>query len=277
VIPPKKGASIASGSATILPRYEDITQDGRLQLTALMPGLGAAAWYALQKDVPAVESFAKQGIIPILRRLVIVAEGGPFSVYGPIDVEGHAELAREKDGDRLFLNMWADARAPQGTTFGARPAPDAERVPAGRVFAEHVITKPFAPKDERKVTSLAHPSIKAPHHEHAYEATEHLIEGVQLTIANVVEFGMMHTDSNQHVNSLVYPRMFEEAVHKHMGPAAKNLLARAVELRWRKPFFTGERATLRLAIVDGDLAYGSFTPVGGDEHRPSCTIKMKMG
>src|SRR5512140_2946239 len=98
VIPPKKGASIATGSASVLPRYEDITQDGRIQVTALMPGLGAAAWYALQKDVPAIESFAKQGIIPILRRLVITAERGPFSVHVPIDFDGHAELAREKDG-----------------------------------------------------------------------------------------------------------------------------------------------------------------------------------
>jgi hypothetical protein len=277
-IPPKKGTSIATGQASLLPRYEDVTQDGRLQLTALMPGLGASAWRAMQRELPSIETFAKQGILPILRRLVLVGEGGPVSVHVPIDYEGHAELARETGGDRLFLNMWAEARAPKATTFGPRPEPSAETHRVGRLFAEHIITRPFGPKEDRKVTRLDAPGLPSvPPEEHPYEATEHLVEGVDLTIASIVEFGMMHTDSNQHVNSLVYPRMFEEAVLRHLGPSAKNLLARSVEMRWRKPFFAGDKATLRLGTFDGKTAYGTFVPVDGDPARPSCAIKMTLG
>jgi hypothetical protein len=86
-----------------------------------------------------------------------------------------------------------------------------------------------------------------------------------------VAFGLDHTDGNQHVNSLVYPRVFEElAVRRHGDP---KLLARALEMRWRKPFFAGERARLALAI-EGEHAVGTFSP--DDSDRPSCVIAMTL-
>lgn len=277
MIPHRKGASLASASASLLPRYEDVTQDGRLQLTAMMHGLGATGWAAVEREVAAIESFAKQGILPILRRLVMVGEGGLVSVRSPVDYEGHAHLARETGGDRLFLNMWLEARAPDATTHGPQPGPDAPRKVVGRVFAEHVITKPFAPKEARKVTFLDAPGLpRVPSDDHGFELAESLVSGVDLTIVGIVPFGVMHTDSNQHVNSLVYPRLFEEAVLRHMGASAKGLVARAVELRWRRPFFAGDKAVMRLGMVDG-AAYGTFVPDGGDPHKPSCAIKMTMG
>ena len=85
-------------------------------------------------------------------------------------------------------------------------------------------------------------------------------------------FGMMHTDSNQHVNSLVYPRVFEELAVRRHGDA--KLLARAVEMRWRKPFFAGERARVALAI-EGAHACGTFSPDAAPD-RPSCVIAMML-
>jgi hypothetical protein len=101
---------------------------------------------------------------------------------------------------------------------------------------------------------------------------------------------MMHTDSNQHVNSLVYPRIFEEtAVRRIMQdariPAAHALLARALELRWRRPFFAGERATIGMRFVEpaaGNLAegstiaaVGSFAPAGSPPGpKPSSALKV---
>jgi hypothetical protein len=278
VIPQRKGASLASGTATLFPRYEDITQDGRLMLVPMMHGLGAAAWGAVQREVTALESFAKQGIMPILRRLVLVGEGGPVSVHAPVEYEGHAHLARETGGNRLFVNMWLDARAPLASTFGPKPAEDAEKVLVGRIFAEHVITRPFGPKEDRRVTHLDAPGLpRVPHDEHGYELTESLVGGADLTIAGIVPFGMMHTDSNQHVNSLVYPRLFEEAVLRHLGEDAKGLVSRAVELRWRRPFFAGDKAVMRLGMLDKRTALGTFCPDGGDPHKPSCAIKMTLG
>ena len=82
----------------------------------------------------------------------------------------------------------------------------------------------------------------------------------------------MHTDGNQHVNSLVYPRIFEElALRRHGDP---KILARAIELRWRKPFFAGDRATVALSI-EGDSAVGTFAPAASPD-RASCVIAMTL-
>jgi hypothetical protein len=285
-LPPSRGPGQDGGTASIRPRYEDITQDGRLQLAAMMPGLGAAVWKALLSQVPAIESFMAQGIFPILRRLVAVGEDRSVSVNTPIDYTGAFRFAREKDGDRLFANMWIEARAPIASTNGPRPPKDAPRELVGRIFAEHVLTRPFAAPADRRVTKLEGPGLPPlPEDEHVFETAESLIESAGAPLAEIADipFGMMHTDSNQHVNSLVYPRVFEEAAVRHLMQTAPNgdhakRLARAVELRWRKPFFAGERAKLRMHFAEE----GSVLHVVGAFHRedsaekPSSAVKMLL-
>lgn len=269
-----EGPNDGIGRAELLPRYEDITQDGRIVLTTLMPGVGQSIWRGLIAKMPAFDGFMAEGILPILRRLVVV-EGhpGPFSVHAPIAFEGTWRLAREKGGDRLFVNMWVDAYAPVAHTLGPPPPSDAPRVLAGRIFAEHVVTKPFAPPDERKVTRLDAPGLPAvPEDEYAFEPGEALVAGRALEPAGEVAFGMMHTDSNQHVNSLVYPRMFEEALLRKHGDAT--LLCRALEMRWRKPFFAGDRATIALSL-EGESAVGTIAPSSTPD-RASCAIAMTL-
>ena len=166
----------------------------------------------------------------------------------------------------------------------------------GRIFAEHVLTRPFAPAGERKVTRLDAPGVPPiPEDEHVFTTADALIEsaGGPLEDAGEMSFKMMHTDSNQHVNSLVYPRVFEEhALGKivqdaRIPPAATpNLLARAVELRWRRPFFAGERARVSMRLVApeaGDAgawkigAVGAFHgegPLLRPLEKPSSAVKM---
>lgn len=267
--PPARGFE-GTGRAELFPRYEDVTQDGRVVLTTLMPGVGVSVWRELLAKTPAFERFLAQGILPILRRLVVVeGEPGPFSVNAPIGFEGTFRLAREEGGDRLFVNMWVDAFAPLGSTLGPPPPKDAPRVLAGRIFAEHVVTRPFAPPAERRVTRLDVPGIpEVPEDTHRFEPAEALVAGRTLERAAEIRFGMMHTDSNQHVNSLVYPRMFEEAlVARHRDPA---LLVRGFDMRWRKPFFAGDDATLAVAC-DGESGAGTFAPASSAD-RASCAI-----
>jgi hypothetical protein len=289
-LPPSRGPGQDGGTASIRPRYEDITQDGRLQLSAMMPGLGAAVWRALLSQVPAIETFMAQGIFPILRRLVAVGEDRSVSVNGPIDYTGSFRFAREKDGDRLFANMWIEARAPIASTNGPRPPKDAPRELVGRIFAEHVLTRPFAAPAERRVTKLDGPGLPpVPEDEHVFETAESLIESAGAPLADIgdVPFGMMHTDSNQHVNSLVYPRVFEEAAIRHLMQTAPNgkeqakRLSRAFELRWRKPFFAGERAKLRMHFAEqaaqaGALHVGGAFPRADSPGKPSSAVKMVL-
>lgn len=279
-LPPARGYE-GIGRAEVAPRYEDVTQDGRVVLTSLMPGVGFAVWRELLSKMPALETFRSKGILPILRRLLIVESGseGPFSVHVPFSFEGTWRLAREQGGDRIFVNMWVEAFAPISHTLGPPPGRDAERVSIGRIFAEHVVTRPFGPPEERRVTRLDAASglPEIPEDEHPFLPHEALVPAdlaAALAPADppLFVFGMMHTDSNQHVNSLVYPRIFEElAVRRHGDP---KLLARAIELRWRKPFFTGERAHVALA-VDGPRAVGTFAPEASPD-RASCVVAMTL-
>ena len=284
-VPPSRGLSQDGGKASLRPRYEDIAQDGRLQLAALMPGLGAAVWRALLSQIPAIETFRAQGIAPILRRLVLVGEERPVSVNVPIEYTGAFRFAREKGGERLFANMWLEARAPIAHTLAPDPPPDAPSELVGRVFAEHVLTRPFAAPAERRVTRLDAPGVPAvPEDEHVLESTEALLEsaGAPLEEAGDFVFGMLHTDSNQHVNSLVYPRVFEERVarrlvHDALIPSPERLLARAIELRWRRPFFAGERATLAMHLGkepgDGD---GRCRAIGTFSNGPKLNAAVKL-
>jgi hypothetical protein len=276
-----------------LPRYEDITQDGRVQLTALMPGLGAAAWRALLLKLPAIEALRSQGILPILSRLVIMGEERSLSVNVPIRYRGSFRFAREAGGDRLFVNTWVEASAPISSTFEPDPSPDAPYIRVGRMFGEHVLTRPFAPPGERKVTKLDAPGVPPiPEDEHVFESAEDLLGDGALEDAGELRFGMMHTDSNQHVNSLVYPQLFEEAASRRLMQeprvaGAELMLARAIELRFRRPFFAGDRARLALRLMapaEGEErwkvgAVGAFTSEAGGAAggagaaKPSTTVK----
>jgi len=282
-LPPATSFDRDGGVASLSLRYEDITQDGRLQLHALMPGLGAAVWQSLLANVPAADVFRAQGILPILRRLVLVGEERPVSVHLPLTCEGSLRFAKQEGGERLFLNMWLEAKAPIATTLGPSPPADAPLDRAGRVFAEHVITRPFAPPGERKVTRLDAPGVPPlPEAEHAFDATEALIEGVTLEDAGDVLFGTMHTDSNQHVNSLVYPRMFEELALRTLatkGVKRGPLLARSLDIRWRKPFFAGERARVVMHLAqresDSVVVTGAFLGEAGIA-KPHCTVQLAL-
>jgi hypothetical protein len=275
------------GRSTLRPRYEDISQDGRVHLTSLMPGLGSAVWHGLLRNVAGVEALFAQGVLPILSRLVIVGEDITTSASVAIQYEGSYRLAREKDGERLFLNMWVVARAPVTTTFAPTPPADAPLEVIGRLFAEHVITRPFAPPHERKVTRLDAPGMPAiPEDEHVFENAEALAAsaGGPLEEAGDAVFGMMHTDSNQHVNSLVYPHIFEERLvrklmHDARVPSANLLMSRALELRWRRPFFAGEHAKIRMRLLEPAVSpvpskIGAIGAFYGESDKPSCALKM---
>lgn len=271
-----------------MPRYEDVAQDGRIQLHSLMVGL-TAVWRTLAHSEK-LQVMVQGGILPILNRIIMHGADGPFSVHTPVHVQGTWRLAREQGGERLFLDMWLDAYAAHAQTHATQPAADAERVLVARLYAEHVVTRPFAATPaERKVTRLDIPGIPSlPEDEHPYEDAASLVAGAPLTEARDHVFGQLHTDPNQHVNSLVYPRLFEEsvarrAVEESLVPHPERRLASAIELRYRKPFFAGERAVIRVAVErvgpaesPSLAAVGSFTLAGADPAKPSTSLAMTL-
>ncbi len=267
------------GTGRIHLRYEDVAQDGRPRLEPLAHGISAAVWDGPIRRLD-VESIVAKGIIPILTRIVIEANDGPFAVDAPMDATGCYEgaHAKIKTGERLYLNMWADITAPIGRTILPGPSNSGERVAVGRMYAEHVFTKPFSAKDQRQVAVDELASFEGVPgrliEPRAYASVVDLSDyrSIDESFAqpcSPIAFGMRHTDSNQHVNSLVYFGLFEEAALSALSSRGRNtqVMARAIEIAYRKPSFAGQlmQPCVRLGESDdGVHAACLLVPVGAD-------------
>ncbi len=271
-------------------RFEDVSQDGRLLVEAL-PQVFGVMWRALAKTRPPLP----RGVLAILSRVIAEGGEGPVSIDAAAEAEGFYHLAHtlDPDGavDRLILGMWVRVIAPIGRTHPPQPADAGRSVVAGRVFAEHVFTRPFGPPSERKVRSIdlgAGPFVpEALHVWRDAESTLALPDGAAPLDAAPVPgeaptvFGLDHTDSNQHVNSLVYPRLFTEAALRRLhalGRSAPPPLVRGMDLAFRKPCFAGDRARITARAFAGDGfagITGALTAEGdGAGARPRCAARL---
>lgn len=285
-IPPAPAGSNIIKSQGIL-RFEDITQDRRLNLLGL-PQLLDAVWEEAYSDPTLMASAHNHQMIPILTRMILHGTGESFPVktpqVGACAYElSHASL-REGEAPRIFLNMWADVEGTRGSVYPPHPKGSGEQAASARIFAEHIFTRPFGKAGERQVNSI--PGIGVPPAVYGYvhpKRTLDLPEGATPLDDTLrphplpIQFGVMHTDSNHHVNSLAYPRIFQEALlHRAYEHGIQSgLLAQRVEVAWTKPCFAGQRVTLSLQsfkLGDEIGAVGTFTPEGGS--RPHCYVRM---
>jgi hypothetical protein len=266
-------------------RYEDVSQDGRLLVGALAPFLGPVIWSLVGKHSTTHE-VSSHGVIPILTKLMLRGAPGPIAVRPMVQARGRYQLAHSRDAagevDKLFMNMWCQVEGPRGRTYGPPPEGRGEAVPVGEIFAEHVFTRLFAPPEARRVRRFELPGIEpVPAARHDFVPPDALLalpagatwlEPEMTPDEAPVVFGLTHTDSNQHVNSLVYPRLFEEAALRRLDREkhGAKLLCRALDVFYRKPCFAGDRARVLLRLArgaDGRLgAIGGFVPEGADRH-----------
>jgi hypothetical protein len=281
------------GSGRVHLRYEDVSQDGHLVIEAL-PHAMSAVWRQLAQTRPV--RFG-DGVVPILSRVVVEGGEGPIAVGAAAEAEGLFHVAHTVDAEgsveRLILAMWANIMAPVGRTHGPPPPDAGQRVVAGRVFAEHVFTRPFAAPADRKVRSLdlgdGTPFVPdARYAFHPPETTLLLPEGATALDAEPVldtaptVFGLDHTDSNQHVNSLVYPRLFIEAglrrLHALDDGRGGPRLCRAMEIAYRKPCFAGGRGHVaaRAFAWEGRRGITAALNADGDAPgaRPRCAARL---
>jgi hypothetical protein len=280
-------------------RYEDVTQDGRLALAGLPHALGEVIWQNLFVDDALAAAWRESGVVPLLTRVAVEGADETVSVRKPLHGEGRYELAHAVGHDgavaRILLNMWVRVSGPRGRTWGPPPDGAGEPVQLGRIFAEHVFTRPFGPPARRKVLRLELPGIApVPPARAPFVAAEELLvlppgaqplEPAAAPDTTAIVFGLDHSDSNQHVNSLVYPRLFTEAALRRLdalGRPTAGLLARAAETAWRKPCFAGDRVRIILqtfALGDALGAAGAFLPdalaaPGAPPPRPYCCVRV---
>jgi hypothetical protein len=266
-------------------RYEDVAQDGRVIPLAL-PTSMSALWHHVLRAHPGQRTCISKGIIPILTRLTVTSLEAPIRVDRPVESRAGFLLARDGDGDaaRLFLNVWAELHGAAGRVGARPPGPP---VLAGHLFAEHTFTRPFAPPDQRRVSRLpgaGYPEVPeltyaAPAAATAGEAPPgaRWLDELAPDPAEIA-FTLDQTDSNQHVNSLVYLRVFLDAVQRRLAAGGRSLvvLSRAVDIAYRKPCFAGDRvrAHLRLFEEGGGLGAAGFIAGPGEEGRPRCYVRV---
>jgi hypothetical protein len=274
-------------------RYDDLTQHAHLKLTTLPNVLGRACFDQLWTRHPLFDT-RKQGIVPILSRLVLESEPIAVSLSGPLEGRGRIELAHERDGaavSALFLNAYGELWAkPSRRERTLRSADRLVRV--GRAFGEHVLTRPFGEPSERKVLSFDVPGqLAVPSAEHRrvrVDETASLPPGANALDPDFVvdeanwSFGLVHTDLNQHVNSIVYARMFEDAALRRcawrLAPTSA-LLARKLELSYRKPCFAGQslQCMVQCFELNGELgAIGYLAERGTPKERAHCSFRLQF-
>jgi len=266
-------------------RYEDVTQDGHLMPIAVPPAMGGL-WRGILTRHPGAKNAAGKGIIPILTRLTIESLDQHVRVDRPVEARSGFELSRMADGSRLFMNVWCELFGTAGRIVPRTPA--GPLTLAGRLFAEHVFTRPFAPPDQRRITELdveGYPSIPESIYDMPAPATaSEAPEGArwldeQAPDSAETVFTLDQTDSNQHVNSLVYIRLFLEAAQRRFASAghALKIRSKAVDIAYRKPCFAGDRVRAHLRLFERAGAIGAAGMLADPDGKPRCFVRVIAG
>ncbi len=280
-------------------RYEDVSQEGQLLLLSTLYPLGDVVWRQLLGNHPLTARPQDTGVLPILSRLLVETTASPISVAAALDVDARIQLAHglvDCRVDRIYLNIWMRLFGVVARTNAPRPAGAGASVQVARVFVEHVLTRPFAAPAERKVTALEVPDfpavpptewpLRTPADVLACPSDARLVDASPVSETHEVVFGYNHTDSNRHVNSLVYPRLFLEAALRRFAAHGWDTRrhARRLEVAFRKPCFAGQTATIAVAALDrgepsatqhGAVgAFGAFHSAEAPLERPHCTLQM---
>lgn len=265
-------------------RYEDVAQDGRLIPISIPPSTNGL-WKKVAAHHPGHRNSFLQGVFPILTRITIESLDVQIRLDRAIDARAGFWLAHHGAGDaaRIFMNLCVEVRAITGR-FGIRP--DGPLALAGRMFAEHTYTRPFAPAGQRRVTRLdveGWPAIPdavhtpaPPHTAGDAPAGAHWLDELAPDSTEIV-FTLDQTDSNQHVNSLVYIRVFLDALQRRLAARGRplNVLSRDIDIAYQRPCFAGDRARahLRLFELDGQLGAAGFIAKIDAPEKVCCYIR----
>ncbi len=265
-------------------RYEDLAMDGRLMPLALPAQMGGL-WRGLLSRNAGARASQLAGIVPLLTRLTLSTTAQHVRLDRPVESRGGYQLAHARDEagapNRIFMNLWCDVYGATGRLFPPEPA--GPLALAGQMFAEHTFTRPFAAPSDRKVIALPPPFEPVPEAHYplrppvgageapdgARYTTELEPDGMDLV------FTLDQTDSNQHVNSLVYIRVFLEAAQRALGKHGAKLRVRSreVDIAYRKPCFAGDKIRVWTRLFEHPDGMGVAGQIVGDDDKPRCYVR----
>ena len=266
IVEPSDAIETWTGEGKLRLRYEDISQDGQLKVSAMMHAMTSAFW----GDVALRMGFSGRddGMVAILTRMQTDGGDGPIGLHQLVHVDARVQLGRVDDAlgavDKIVVAVWLDLIGVIGRVWGHAGARAGERVRVGRVFCEHVLTRPFAPAGERKVTSFEPMPVAS----YPWQPSSALLQLPPTAVAiddvsvdpTPIVFGHDHSDSNRHTNSLVYPRLFLDGALRRLVAlgAPPDLIARRQCCAFRKPTFAGQALRLSTRAYRMDEGHGAL-------------------
>ena len=290
MFPAPPAPTFPEGQSTSQPmalRFEDVTQEGHLLPIAIPPSLGPL-WRECVVPHPGTRNAIAAGVIPILTRLTVIAAEHPVRADRPAEVQAGFVLARDGGSDadrRLYFNVWSQLRATAGKL--SRHAEPGALATAGTLFAEHTFTRLLAPPDQRRVTRLdvaGYPALP----ELVYDAPAPATAADAPPDARWLDelapdpaeycFTLDQTDSNQHVNSLVYIRVFLDAVNRRVAAIGRPLRvrSRAIDIAYRKPSFAGDRVRAHLRLFELAGSLGAAGQIAGSDGKTRCYVRALL-
>ncbi len=258
-LPSVPEAQIGRGKSAL--RFEDVAQDGRVRIEGVWPPIGPILWGKM--DVArSLMRLGQQGIRAILTYVLIEGGSDPVSVRNACEHSVRWQLGHCRDArgevSRLLFDTWLTSTAPRGVLDNPAVPSDGETVLVARAYGQHVLTKPAAAPGQHRVLRLdgtdfpAQPETELrwrdPRGILALPPGSVALEPTPRADSTPIVFGLCHTDGNQHVNFLSYPRLAEEAAIRRLhglGLGARHL-ARRAEIGYRKPCFVGDRVCIVL-------------------------------
>jgi len=259
------------GSAEHELRYDDLCQDGRLRIGGVWAPMGRILWTRM----PVARTLARlgaAGVRNVLSFVVMQAEDVPLSMRGFAQSEVRYRLGHTTGPDdrpnRIVFETWLSTHAAPGHLGDPTARTSGEPLLVARAFGQHVFTRPSAPAGQHRVLKLEDPDFPElpPERVEFFDpkrilalppGSEPLEPGPRPEPAPIV-FGLVHTDGNQHVNFMVYPRLTEDAALCRLAELGfrGRLLGRRAEVGYRKPCFAGDRLRLVLQAFRLDEQLG---------------------
>jgi hypothetical protein len=239
-----------AGEETTALRYDDVTQDGRVRLEASWRPMGRQLW--TRPEPSRVLGKLGEGVSTVLARVVMQATEVRVVPRSPMRtrVRFRFEHTANSEGlpNRILFNTWTESTVTDDD--------NAERL-VGRSYGQRVFTRLNQSNGDRAITRLEGIGDGIPPHRSEWEPVlsildipdgAELLDPVPRLEPSRVVFGLSHTDGNQHVNFLAYPKFVEQAAlgrFVDLGLGSK-WMARRVELGYRRAAFAGD--VLRVAV-----------------------------
>jgi len=262
-------ADHVAGSAKVPVAFEHLDMAFHLRMRAFIPICMPAMFADVEQRLP-MSGMRRQGITNILFYVDFesadeaIAFGRSLHtdyqlrLFRSCTDEGNRPVETGSGTERLLFESHSRIHGRPASTESDAPAEGDDDVPlveAGRARVLHVLTRPTAPPDERRVERV--PEALTGLREHRWNEplpSLAMLEqpGEDWELASSAEhrdiWGMPNTDINQHVNVLEYVMTFENQVTRQLRDAGLTIVGHRLErsrLLFRKPCFPGEAFVVR--------------------------------